>query len=1113
MLGRKFFIIVVLIINIIAVCYSTIVFAEGEGDTFYTSVSPEVLFVLDISGSMKQNPAGGSNEYGATDGNCIPDTSKCCTSLDDPPNNGYCSSKKSGCSRNCTKLEILKRTVFNILNADETASWGQQVVDHNDDDALNIDIGYMRFWGCLWDDLSNDTYNGCIQIPGLRILNVLYHQTIGQPYQFLYCGIGFDLLFNCHIDDYPSSVLTECMTDYFANWGSFLNSSTGGTPIASSLRKAKAYLQSRPIGNACTGFKQKFAILITDGEDTLSCGGSGSESQGDQYKRRRADVYAAKVLKDAGFKLFVVGVGSNMPDHLKNTLNWMAYWGGTEDTGNLHSGDISKYTVQATDVNIIGDGTGNNNTGCVDSATISSTGVANCTSSPSGNPCFATSHDPGDTTSSPLSGYAYISGNEDELVASLKSVFGIVAESTYSFTQTSIQTTRTPDENYIYQASFQNLNSDPFWFGHLSRYSINSNSGEVNSSPDWDAGEILQKTSASSRNILMADTSATNGLKSFTANVANIQLGITATGSTGTNQRTKIVDFVSGGDNAYAADNTYYGWKLGDIFRSSPQSVGTPSETFMDTLDTTNNAYNTFSNNHIRTSNTSTGNAKRIILVGGNDGQLHAFKTGDISGRSDTTHGGSEAWSFIPPNFISSLQYIAHTAHPAKSVINTSTTLSHKYFIDGPTSASDVWFQNGDSGSAKLAGNWYTYLITAEGRGGNQNQWSRYASCICPSTATSCTTSGTTPAYALSYSASTYNNYCGYYVLDITDTLNPIFKWNLGGGSSISSTDGPYLGDPWSKMFIGRVSINNAEKWVGFIGGGYSGTSGSACTSSSCADTSGKGFFVVDLSNGMILWRYTRANNTTYMNYDLAGNPVAVDSDGDGYLDTVYIGDSNANVWRMKLCLKSDGTSCNTTSSPGWSGSLLFRNTSTTNKQAIYTEPAVVKASTGDTWIYFGTGDKTAPKYPSSADSFYALKDNDRSTTYTSGNLRNITTSTYTDTDTSEGGWYINLAPGEKVLGAPVVYNKNLYFTTYVASDCSSKIYEINYITGAGTLNGNNRSEDTTVPGIVPGAVISCPPDRSKQADVYVGIHRINDAVPGNIPGKSLRYWKDLRLK
>ncbi len=53
----------------------------------------------------------------------------------------------------------------------------------------------------------------------------------------------------------------------------------------------------------------------------------------------------AKALADAGYKLFVVGFGANMPDIEKNTLNWMAYYGGTDNPLVTNSGDKTALDV------------------------------------------------------------------------------------------------------------------------------------------------------------------------------------------------------------------------------------------------------------------------------------------------------------------------------------------------------------------------------------------------------------------------------------------------------------------------------------------------------------------------------------------------------------------------------------------------------------------------------------------------------------------------------------------------------------------------------------------------------------------------------------------------
>jgi len=362
--------------------------------------------------------------------------------------------------------------------------------------------------------------------------------------------------------------------------------------------------------------------------------------------------------------------------------------------------------------------------------------------------------------------------------------------------------------------------------------------------------------------------------------------------------RIALIKFIRQGDYVYPTGISFRKWKLGDVLHTSPVVIPTPNLNFFDYADTntnTNKAYATYASNNIRET-TSTGT--RIIIVGANDGQLHAFKTYD----------GSEAWSFIPPNLLSQLSLMTHASHP--------TGLTHTYFVDGPLGAAEVWIPSSGTGAigstAKSAGDWHTYLSVSEGRGGITSLWSSSTGCDY--------------GFSQTYS-STYNNYCGYYTLDITNTTAaPIFKWRLGGTSGLSAADAAYLGQAWSRMFFGRVRINNNEKWVGIIGGGYSGTN--CAGGGTCSDTRGKGFYVVDASNGSILWKFNYATSTSsttspLMVYNLVAEPLGVDSDNDGFMDTAYIGDLGGNVWRFKFCLKNDGTGCNTSN---WTGGLLYNN-------------------------------------------------------------------------------------------------------------------------------------------------------------------------------------------
>ena len=62
-------------------------------------------------------------------------------------------------------------------------------------------------------------------------------------------------------------------------------------------------------------------------------------------------------------------------------------------------------------------------------------------------------------------------------------------------------------------------------------------------------------------------------------------------------------------------------------------------------------------------------------------------------------------------------------------------------------------------------------------------------------------------------------------------------------------------------------------------------------------------------------------------------------------------------------------------------------------------------------WVFWGTGDKENPKAAATQDVFFAVKDPDRTSTYTLGQLQDITNSIFSE---PASGWYINLAERRK---------------------------------------------------------------------------------------------------
>ena len=986
----------------IAMSLGTATHGRADETGLFTSIAPDAMIVLDLSGSMRWNPPGDHNAYNSP-----------INEYSNPACEGpfYNNQSRPGYTTYCSRFEIARKTLFDILDDNHSGT-----INSQDETSLNIRIGLGKFQGSTYAKLRD----------------------IGTKYSLVYCGSNTSCTVNQSSGDYSS-------INYWMTYSNVV----GATPLVSGLAGVKAYLDGHKANDPYKNCRQKFVILVSDGADTMYCGGTGYDDQTDQYKRRRESVLAAKALADAGYKVFVIGMGSNMPDHLKRTLNWMAYYGGTDNPLVENEGDATAFDPSA-----------------VSSCGSSSTTGPGCGTT---DECYAVSNDPGTLE---LSGYAFLANNATELEAAFRQAISVIREATYSFSQASVASSRLIDENFIYEASFQPINGDPFWLGHLTKYQINSN-GTIGAAL-WDAGQVLQGTDAASRTIY---TYKSGALTAFNAtNITPADLGVPST-----TRRNEVVGFIRG-EAAYNKDN----WKLGDTFRSNPVTVGTPSAWFKDARDSAG-AFASHRTANPRT----TANGKRIVVAGANDGQLHAFRTDNTPPPSGS--GGMEVWSFIPPNLLPKLKDIAHKSHP--------TGLTHQYFVDGPISVADVWVGTGD-GTAKSASDWKTLLIFGEGRGGTSTLWSSSASCD----------SGFKNIYS-----SVYRNYCGYHALDITNTYSPAYRWRI----SPSAGQAPYLGDPWSKMMVHRVKVNGSEKWVGFIGGG---NNLSSCTGGGC-DLRGKGFFVVNLSDGSVLWSYTQADNGS-MNYALPGTAAVVDSDSDGFVDLAYIGDLGGNIWRMKFCSAADGPSCTT---GDWGGSMLFARDSGTGP--VYDAPAVAKDAYGNLWVYWGTGDKAEPIVVGSGTvRFYAVKDVDRTSTRQAGDLENITGTTYTD-NASKSGWYINLTgAGEKCLSEPSVFAGYLYFTTYTPAGSggdpcdqagSARLYAVSYIEGAGSLTGNARSMTLGV-GIPTAPVLSINP-HSSTPDLYVTLSggagtgattmRANVNPPSIANRTNLIHWRDARFQ
>jgi Tfp pilus tip-associated adhesin PilY1 len=1037
-----------------------------ETELFKTA-APDALIILDLSGSMAQSPSGSSTYTYGNSTACTADTTHCTHSGSTYCSGGFCDNANlANCRTDCSKIAIAKRTIFAILDDNSDLK-----INADDHASLGVRVGFMRYRD------GNDTAG--VYSSG----NILLLNEINTAFSRIYCKSD-----------------TECLNTTTACTGGgecvVGESANGGTPLASSLKEAKSYLDVfKAADTEAKTCRSRFVIVITDGEDTYACSGDGSSGSA---SRRRETVAQAKALSLAGYKTFFVGFGAGMPTKLKNTLNWAAYYGGTQNTSETPAGSVTQYNLTT--------------------SALYPTGVSQCSTS--------TSNDPGNYN---LSGYAFLAASGTELTATLKKAFSVIKSATYSFSaMASVSASRVQDENYIYEATFEPIDKESFWTGHLRKYSIKT-SGDLDTVL-WDAGQKLKDTAASARNLLTYKGTGGGVLTSFnTANIGASDLNVATAAAA-----TDVVQFFLG-ETSYNVE----GWKLGDIFRSNPVTVGTPTQYFFDPRECGAASFGSFRSANPRTS----ANGQRLVVIGANDAQLHAFRTGNGAAASS---GGDEPWSFIPPNLLQKLRYISHKSHavPVSSV--------HEYFVDGPIQVADAWLGTGN-GVGKTSTEWKTLAIVGLGQGAGVDNvlnpttaargylWSKSSTCYSTQDSDfNDTFDRTTPT------ATTFPYYCGYHALDVTSSMKaspykPIYLWHLNP----TSAQAPYLGEPWSKMQVGRlrsaVSLGD-EKWAVFVGGGYY---SATCTTTACAgnDRQGKGFFVVDLKDGTILKSFARADDSR-MNYAIPAAPLAIDTDNDGFIDTAYVGDLGGNIWRFRFCPRDPycyacglgsyaGSSCYTTCNKSdWTMSLLYEASDAERPKRIFTSATAAKDPNGNLWIYFGTGDKVNPLEKVQSNRFYAIKENsDFTGTHTLASLTNITSATsYTDA-TDKHGWYFDLveAAGEKVLSDPTVFGGAVYFTTYLpaaGTDACEKagksvLYGLDYISGGGQFSGDRSVDLVGTTGIASAPVISMRPN-SSQADLYIttsggsGTDAITKKVvtpPAAASMTNMLYWRDRRVQ
>ena len=348
-----------------------------------------------------------------------------------------------------------------------------------------------------------------------------------------------------------------------------------------------------------------------------------------------------------------------------------------------------------------------------------------------------------------------------------------------------------------------------------------------------------------------------------------------------------------------------------------------------------------------------------------------------------------------------------------------------------------------------------------------------------------------------------------YYALNVTDKHNPKYLWTIKGGTD---SDFAELGQTWSKPVKSKVRIGSDIKDVLIFGGGYDTNQDNAKTRTE--DSTGNALFIVDALTGSLIWKTAMDTTSDYtqMKYSMPSDPRVLDVNGDGLANQIYIGDMGGQIWRFDV--DDQAASAAKLVSGG-----LLANLATSdaegNRRFFYPPDVSLISQEGQYYLSLaiGSGNRSHPLGRTVRNRFYMIRQNDydrapegygaveteasasQLATYRPITEADLYDATANDIDSSNSsvsiaaksaledayGWLLHLEEsGEKVLGTSATIDSKIIFASYIPdttgqSDDICKpatggnrayvvsLFDATPITG---VEPSNRYQDIEQPGI-----------------------------------------------
>lgn len=423
-------------------------------------------------------------------------------------------------------------------------------------------------------------------------------------------------------------------------------------------------------------------------------------------------------------------------------------------------------------------------------------------------------------------------------------------------------------------------------------------------------------------------------------------------------QQSSIVDYLRGAKDLEKPAGNYRARLsvIGDLVNSSPELVAAP-------LDLNYQRFSWDGANSYRSFITGSAKSRQPMLyVGGNDGMLHGF----------SAQTGQELFAYIPRAVMAplpggQLNVLAKYADP---------NYVHQFSVDGSPVVADVYIQR----SSETQPKWRSVLISGLGRGG-----------------------------------------AGMFAIDVSDPtrLNAqSVLWDKNNTAD-HALMGAYIGKPLI------VRLNNG-KWAALVGYGYNNSSHAS------------GLLAFDVATGATIANLkTPAGSANQPNGMSELNTIDMNSDGN--IDYVYGGDLLGNVWKFDLSA-SDSKLWHIS----YNGKPLFSAKDPQGQPQMITGGVLVtqEPKTGKVWVFFGTGRYLTRDDPANSQpqTWYGLMDETPITGRSELTPRLIqqidslrVISQAAGLDKEKKGWFIDLPDSrERIVDMPMMVGHELLMNTMI---------------------------------------------------------------------------------